>query len=122
MTAMEMATAAEYNIGAKWLLLNNEYQGMVRQWQDLFYQERIPTLTLNLTLTLTLTLTCTIQAHGHEDDQPKFRQTRRIYARHRIPLRQYRGDINPNPNPNPSCDNIEVILSLKSHDIPSPST
>jgi len=40
MTAMEMATAAEYGIGAKWLLLNNNYQGMVRQWQDLFYQER----------------------------------------------------------------------------------
>merc|ERR1711871_1784297 len=40
MTAMEMATAAEYGVGAKWLLLNNEYQGMVRQWQDLFYQER----------------------------------------------------------------------------------
>jgi acetolactate synthase-1/2/3 large subunit len=40
MTAMEMATAAEYNVGCKWLLLNNEYQGMVRQWQDLFYNER----------------------------------------------------------------------------------
>lgn len=37
MTAMEMATAAEYGINAKWLVLNNEYQGMVRQWQDLFY-------------------------------------------------------------------------------------
>jgi len=40
MTAMEMATAAEYGVGCKWLLLNNEYQGMVRQWQDLFYKER----------------------------------------------------------------------------------
>lgn len=40
MTAMEMATAAEYNVNAKWLVLNNEYQGMVRQWQDLFYDER----------------------------------------------------------------------------------
>jgi len=40
MTAMEMATAAEYKVGCKWLLLNNEYQGMVRQWQDLFYKER----------------------------------------------------------------------------------
>eukprot|EP00658_Telonema_sp_P-2_P062967 TRINITY_DN51653_c0_g1_i1.p1 TRINITY_DN51653_c0_g1~~TRINITY_DN51653_c0_g1_i1.p1 ORF type:complete len:186 (-),score=50.85 TRINITY_DN51653_c0_g1_i1:151-708(-) len=40
MTAMEMATAAEYGINAKFLVLNNEYQGMVRQWQDLFYDER----------------------------------------------------------------------------------
>lgn len=40
MTAMEMATAAQYNIGAKWLILNNEEQGMVTQWQTLFYEKR----------------------------------------------------------------------------------
>lgn len=40
MTAMEMATAAQYNIGAKWLILNNEEQGMVTQWQTLFYDNR----------------------------------------------------------------------------------
>ncbi|PVU93799.1 hypothetical protein BB561_003032 [Smittium simulii] len=40
MTAMEMATAAQYNIPVKMLLLNNNFQGMVRQWQDLFYDAR----------------------------------------------------------------------------------
>lgn len=40
MTAMELATAAQYNIGVKVLLLNNEFQGMVLQWQDLFYERR----------------------------------------------------------------------------------
>ncbi|PWN48258.1 putative acetolactate synthase [Violaceomyces palustris] len=40
MTAMELATAAQYNIGVKVLLLNNEFQGMVVQWQDLFYEKR----------------------------------------------------------------------------------
>lgn len=40
MTAMEMATAAEFNIGVKVLILNNEFQGMVKQWQDLFYSKR----------------------------------------------------------------------------------
>jgi acetolactate synthase-1/2/3 large subunit len=40
MTAMEMATAAEYGIPAKILILNNDFQGMVKQWQDLFYAER----------------------------------------------------------------------------------
>ncbi|KAJ1674164.1 Acetolactate synthase, mitochondrial, partial [Spiromyces aspiralis] len=40
MTAMEMATAAQYNIGAKMLVLNNNFQGMVRQWQALFYDKR----------------------------------------------------------------------------------
>ncbi len=40
MTAMEMVTAAQYQIGAKTLILNNDFQGMVKQWQDLFYEER----------------------------------------------------------------------------------
>ncbi|GLB41575.1 putative acetolactate synthase [Lyophyllum shimeji] len=40
MTAMELATAAQYNIGVKVLVLNNEFQGMVLQWQDLFYERR----------------------------------------------------------------------------------
>ncbi|ETL27769.1 acetolactate synthase, large subunit, biosynthetic type [Phytophthora nicotianae CJ01A1] len=40
MTLAEMATAAEFNIGVKVLLLNNNFQGMVKQWQDLFYEER----------------------------------------------------------------------------------
>jgi acetolactate synthase-1/2/3 large subunit len=40
MTAMEMITAVQYNIGVKVLLLNNNFLGMVKQWQDLFYDER----------------------------------------------------------------------------------
>lgn len=33
MTAMELATASQYQIGVKVLILNNEHQGMVLQWQ-----------------------------------------------------------------------------------------
>ncbi len=40
MTAMEMTTAAQYGIAAKTIILNNDFQGMVKQWQDLFYDER----------------------------------------------------------------------------------
>ncbi|KAJ7592356.1 thiamine diphosphate-binding protein [Mycena floridula] len=40
MTAMELATASQYSIGVKVLLLNNEFQGMVLQLQDLFYESR----------------------------------------------------------------------------------
>ncbi|GBC35331.1 acetolactate synthase [Rhizophagus irregularis DAOM 181602=DAOM 197198] len=40
MTGMELATASQYNIGVKVLILNNDFQGMVKQWQDLFYEER----------------------------------------------------------------------------------
>jgi acetolactate synthase-1/2/3 large subunit len=40
MTGLEMITAAQFGIGVKALVLNNDFQGMVKQWQDLFYQER----------------------------------------------------------------------------------
>lgn len=40
MTAMEMMTARQFNIGVKVLILNNDFQGMVKQWQDLFYDKR----------------------------------------------------------------------------------
>ena len=37
MTAMELATANQFNIGVKVLLLNNEFQGMVEQWQGMLH-------------------------------------------------------------------------------------
>ncbi len=40
MTGIEMVTAAQYGIAAKTIILNNDFQGMVKQWQDLFYEER----------------------------------------------------------------------------------
>lgn len=40
MTLTELSTAAEFNIGAKIIVLNNEEQGMVTQWQSLFYADR----------------------------------------------------------------------------------
>src|SRR5205814_10559380 len=40
MTCYELATIAEYNIPVKVCILNNDFQGMVKQWQDLFYQHR----------------------------------------------------------------------------------
>jgi acetolactate synthase-1/2/3 large subunit len=40
MTGLELVTAVEYRVGVKVLLINNNFQGMVRQWQDLFYKGR----------------------------------------------------------------------------------
>lgn len=40
MTLTELSTAAEFNIGVKVIILNNEEQGMVTQWQSLFYEDR----------------------------------------------------------------------------------
>lgn len=40
MTLVELATAATYNIPVKVAILNNAYLGMVRQWQELFFEKR----------------------------------------------------------------------------------
>ncbi|HRT26639.1 MAG TPA: biosynthetic-type acetolactate synthase large subunit [Syntrophales bacterium] len=40
MNIQELATAVQYNIPVKVVVLNNGYLGMVRQWQELFYEKR----------------------------------------------------------------------------------
>ncbi len=41
MTLCELATAAIYNLPVKVLVMDNKYLGMVRQWQNLFYENRL---------------------------------------------------------------------------------
>jgi acetolactate synthase-1/2/3 large subunit len=40
MNLQELATAIQYQLPVKIILLNNQFHGMVRQWQDLFYEGR----------------------------------------------------------------------------------
>jgi acetolactate synthase-1/2/3 large subunit len=40
MNIQEMGTASQYNLPVKIFILNNEYMGMVRQWQELTYESR----------------------------------------------------------------------------------
>ena len=47
MNIQEMATAVQYNLPIKIIILNNRYLGMVRQWQDLFYEKRYSATTLD---------------------------------------------------------------------------
>ena len=39
MTMAELATLAENNIPVKFAIINNGYLGMVRQWQEIFYEK-----------------------------------------------------------------------------------
>ncbi len=41
MTQFELATAALYKLPVKIFIMNNHYLGMVRQWQELFYDNRL---------------------------------------------------------------------------------
>ena len=40
MTMPELATAATFNLPIKVLIINNAYLGMVRQWQEMFFENR----------------------------------------------------------------------------------
>ena len=40
MNIQELGTLAQYNLPVKVVVLNNGWQGMVRQWQESFYEER----------------------------------------------------------------------------------
>jgi acetolactate synthase-1/2/3 large subunit len=50
MTAQELATARAEGIPIKVAILNNAYLGMVRQWQEMFYEERYSEVYLNADL------------------------------------------------------------------------
>jgi acetolactate synthase-1/2/3 large subunit len=47
MNIQEMATAVQYGLPVKIIILNNRYLGMVRQWQELFYKRRYASTTLD---------------------------------------------------------------------------
>lgn len=47
MTIQELGTIMQSNVDIKIILLNNEYLGMVRQWQELFWQERYSETVMN---------------------------------------------------------------------------
>ncbi len=47
MNIQEMATAVEHDLPVKVVILNNGYLGMVRQWQQLFYDKRYAATCMN---------------------------------------------------------------------------
>lgn len=60
MNIQELATATQYELPVKIFVLNNEYMGMVRQWQDLTYEGR--------------------RAHSYSDALPDFVKLAEAYA------------------------------------------
>jgi acetolactate synthase-1/2/3 large subunit len=40
MTIQELGTISQYKLPVKMIILNNHYLGMVRQWQELFFESR----------------------------------------------------------------------------------
>ena len=48
MCIQELATVKQYNCPVKIAILNNQFLGMVRQWQELFYDKRYASTTLDV--------------------------------------------------------------------------
>lgn len=47
MTIQELGMCSQWNVGVKIVLLDNEHLGMVRQWQQLFFEKRYSSVKLN---------------------------------------------------------------------------
>lgn len=54
MNVQEMMTAVAYKLPIKIAVLNNGYLGMVRQWQELFYQKRYSAVKITSPILLSL--------------------------------------------------------------------
>ncbi|MHB1678980.1 MAG: biosynthetic-type acetolactate synthase large subunit [bacterium] len=48
MNIQELATAVQYNLPVKIAIINNSFLGMIRQWQELFYEKRYSFSELNV--------------------------------------------------------------------------
>jgi len=48
MTMQELITAVQYRVPVKIAIINNGYLGMVRQWQELFYEKRYSEVDLSI--------------------------------------------------------------------------
>ena len=59
MTLSEMATAVHENVKVIVIIINNYYLGMVRQWQELFYDQRFSASCLT-----------TKSGHRNKDNEP----------------------------------------------------
>ena len=46
MTIQELGMCSQWNVGVKIVLLDNEFLGMVRQWQQLFFERRYSSVAL----------------------------------------------------------------------------
>jgi hypothetical protein len=86
---MELATASQFKIGVKVLVLNNEFQGMVEQWQG---QRCLPSTPLFLYILMSSLLHRPVlrkPLFTHGNDKPGLREAGAGdgRARHPVPLR-----------------------------------
>ena len=96
MNIQEMSTIAQYRLPVKVFILNNEYMGMVRQWQELFFDNRYSFVNLENPDFQTISRGFGIPATlGH-------------WAR-KLSVSKYKGTAFNNFLPAPSVDHIDTL-------------
>ncbi len=66
MNIQELATAVQYQLPVKIVILNNRSLGMVRQWQSIFYKRRFSGVCLNRDVT------CPVECDGSKETCPVY--------------------------------------------------
>jgi len=96
MTQTELGTAAEFQIGCKVIVMNNEEQGMVTQWQSLFYDDRFS------------------HTHQRNPDFVKLSEAMHVPARRTVKLASLKDDLTwliDGSGPGPAL--LEVVIDQK---------
>lgn len=71
MNLQELGTLAQYGIAAKVVILNNGWQGMVRQWQEAFYHERYSSSNMTVGMPDFVKLAEAFGVKGMQVDRPE---------------------------------------------------
>ena len=122
MTAQELVTASAEQIPVKIAILNNAYLGMVRQWQELFYEERYSEVYLSPDLPDYVkwaeAMGCVALPRGHarrgRAHDREGERDRRPTGRHRLPHRLPREGV-----PDGRGGDVERLHHPRSRDRPS---
>jgi acetolactate synthase-1/2/3 large subunit len=122
MNVQELATAAQYKLPVKVFVVNNGNLGMVRQWQEIFYQKRYS----HIDLTCSPDFVKLAEAYGVKglrvDKASRFHDGLAEAMRHDGPVVidcAVAKEENVFPMVGPGCANRNMVLSLeKKEEIP----
>ena len=114
MTLQELGTISQYNIPVKIIILNNSFLGMVRQWQEMFFESRYSFTNMESPDFVKLADSYIIHA-GRVTEKSKLRQSIKKMLEHNGPsllevMVEKEENVFPMISPGASVD--EIILNI----------
>jgi acetolactate synthase-1/2/3 large subunit len=118
MNIQELGTLAQYQLPVKVVIVNNQWQGMVRQWQESFYEERYSASNMQTGMPDFVALSESFGVGGIRIDSremlvPRLQEALRTPGPMLIDVRVRRGE-NCYPMVPPGCSNAQMV-GLPSH-------